>query len=438
MTSTAGSVSRTSDRPWWRGVLVPFLLVVAFVATRVIMVWLVRQEGASFVPNDMSYYGYYLDLFEQGHRDVMSEYPMPAVWILQAIYQIGGGWETWTPYFAGFMFFLDAFTTAILYRRATPWASLFWILFTFFNGAIMWYRFDLLTSVLVAWACLGARRFPHVSGGLVGLGAAIKLWPALLIGPLLAPRPLSRTATVGRARLVGFLSVGVGLAVASLITHGWTRTASPLGWQSARGLHIESVPATPLMFLRTYTGQESWNVAMSEYNALELSGPGVDVMLTVSTILTAGAVALAAWLSWRLIRRYQQDGPTAHVAIMIAILAVIAATMVSNKVYSPQYTLWLGGPVSALLTARVDSWLRRHVVVLAATTLAVAALTQLSYPWAAQGIMAIPMGSGLEMSVLILRNVALIALLAHSVYLGWRTTKAMVSLPDRSLAKLQK
>ncbi|HMR48262.1 MAG TPA: glycosyltransferase family 87 protein [Arachnia sp.] len=404
-------------------VLVPVALAALFFLTRLAMLWLVRQEGAGFVPNDISYYGYYLDKLEQGDAGVMREYPPPAVWILAWIYRIGGGWQTWTPYFASFMFLLDAITTVALYRRARPWAALFWILFTFFNGAIMWYRFDLLTSVLVAWACLGARRIPKAAGAFIGLGAAIKLWPALLIGPLLAPRPWSRTPTAGRSRLLGFAVVGFGLALASLLVHGWERTASALSWQSDRGLHIESVPATPLMFLRTYTGLESWNIAMSDYNALELSGPLVPTMLAVSTALTAGAVLLAVWCSWRLVRRYRDDDPECHAAATIAILAVIAAMMVANKVYSPQYTLWLGGPAAVLLVIDTPRWLRRHVAVAAVTTLAVAATTQLSYPWAAQGIMALPMGSGLETSVLILRNALLVALLAHTAYLAGRATR---------------
>lgn len=419
----AQDASPASPSPGFGPFLVPVALFALFFLTRVAMLWLVRQEGASFVPNDISYYGYYLDQLERGNPDVMREYPPPAVWILAWIYRIGGGWQTWTPYFAGFLFLLDAITTVALYRRNRPWAALFWILFTFFNGAIMWFRFDLLTSVLVAWACLGARRIPRAAGAFIGLGAAIKLWPALLIGPLLAPMPWSRTATPGRSRLRGFVVVGCGLALLSLLVHGWERTASALHWQSDRGLHIESVPATPIMFLRTYTGLDHWNVAMSDYNALELSGPLVSTMLAVSTLLTAGAVLLALWCSWRLVRCYRSDSSQLHAAAVIGVLAVVAAMMVANKVYSPQYTLWLGGPAAVLLTIDTTAWLRRHLAVVAVTVLAVAATTQLSYPWAAQGIMALPMGSGLETSVLILRNALLVALSAHTASLAWRTTR---------------
>ncbi len=51
-------------------------------------------------------------------------------------------------------------------------------------------------------------------------------------------------------------------------------------WQGERGLQIESVPATPLMFLRTFTDNPSWNIFLSPYNALELQGPYVVGLLT--------------------------------------------------------------------------------------------------------------------------------------------------------------
>lgn len=423
MTGVAGSSPFPTGGTWMRTVAVPLLLVALFIATRITMVWLLGFEGASFLPNDISYYGYHLDRLERGEPDVLPEYPIPAVWILQAVYRVGGGWEHWTPYFAGFMLILDALTAVLLYRRARPGASLFWILFIFFNGAILWFRFDLLTSVLVAWAGLAARRLPQLSGALIGVGAAIKLWPALLIGPLLAPRPLSRTPTLGRSRLIGFAIAGFGLALASLLTHGWNRTASPLSWQSERGLHIESVPATPLMFLRTYTHDESWHIFMSDYNALELSGPMVGAFTMLSSILTAASLALAVWLCARLIAHFRVDSTGLHAAVLIAMLTIVVAMMVSNKVYSPQYTLWLGGPVAVLLTMEVNSWLRRHLLVVAVTSHAVALLTQLAYPWAAEGIMALPLGNGLDTSVLILRNLLLVLLLAHCVYLSWRTSR---------------
>ncbi|HMS37941.1 MAG TPA: glycosyltransferase family 87 protein [Arachnia sp.] len=393
-------------------------LMAAYVFTRILILLSLRLEQVSFVANDVSYYTAYLFQLQQGDTSAMREYPMPAVWILQAIYTLGGGWEEWTPWYSATMLLLDVTVAVTLYRRTNITATLFWILFTGAQGAIMWFRFDLIPAALVAWACVLLLRRPAVSGALLGLGAAIKLWPALLIGPLLAPDPLHRGPA--RRRLLGFGVTGVGLALASLAAVGWERTVSPVTWQSGRGLQIESVPATPLMWLRTFTDNPSWPISLSEYNALEIEAgsPGVGLMLAIASALTAATVALTAWLTVRLIRNLRRDDPLLQPAILFSVLAVVLATIASNKTLSPQYILWLGGPMAALLLTGMPERLRRHLRVHAVALVLVGALTQLSYPWGAYGVMAIPLGSGPETAVLVLRNLALVVLTGHAVWLA--------------------
>ena len=276
---------------------VALALIATFILTRFVSHLLLGLDAVAFVANDVSYYGYHLFRLDEGESGVMTEYPVPAVWILQAVYRLGGGWQTWTAVYVGVFVLLDAAVALTLYRRDNAAGALFWILFTGIQGPIVWFRFDLIPAALVAWACVFVTRFPRLAGGLVGLGAAIKLWPALLIGPMLAPHPW-RSARA-RGRVVGFAVVGFGLALASLITSGWARSASPVTWQGERGLQIESVPASPLMFLRTFTDNPSWNIFLSPYNALELQGPYVGGLLTVSTVLTALSLILAGYLSYR-------------------------------------------------------------------------------------------------------------------------------------------
>ena len=243
-------------------------LIIAFLLTRLFTVLSLQLDSVSFVINDISYYGYNLYNLNAGQTDVMTEYPVPAVWILQVLYAAFGGYYAWTvPYMIVFLL-LDAAVAISFFRRDNASASLFWILFTGVQGAVVWSRFDLIPAALVAWACMLILTHPRIAGGLIGLGAAIKLWPALLIGPMLAPNALKDRGA--RRRAIGFAVVGFGLAAASLITHGWSRSASPLTWQSERGLQIESVPAMPLMFLRTFTSNTSWQISLSKFNALEI------------------------------------------------------------------------------------------------------------------------------------------------------------------------
>lgn len=404
-------------------------LALLFAATRVITYLMWQSDAAEFVANDVGYYGYHLHQMATHGSEAMVEYPLPAIWILQALYWLGGGWQTWVPWFSGTMLVLDALVAISLYRRRRVGGCLFWILFTGANGAIVWFRFDLIPAALVAWACLWLAIRPRVAGAMVGLGAAIKLWPALLALPLAAPRPVPGTRAFGR--LTGFLVVGVGLGIASLVAVGWERSASPLAWQRDRGLQIESVPATPLMFLRTFTDNPNWPMGLSEHNAIELLAPtpqqpeigaGVEALLMVSSVLTVLSFVLTAVLTVRLLRAFRQDSPRATEAMILVVLVVVLATIVANKTLSTQYVLWLGGPVAALLVVRRSPWLARPSRLLAVWLLVVGAMTQYTYPWGTFGIMALPTGSGFETSVLILRNTALVGLLVWTIRLAWRAT----------------
>ena len=80
---------------------------------------------------------------------------------------------------------------------------------------------------------------------------------------------------------------------------------------------------------------------LSEYNAIELYGPAVETMLKVSSILVAGSVLLTVVLAWRLLRNFQAGDKNLTQAILLSVLAVVLATIISNKTLSTQYVQWL-------------------------------------------------------------------------------------------------
>ena len=116
--------------------------------------------------------------------------------------------------------------------------------------------------------------------------------------------------------------------------------------------------------------------------------------------------------------------------------AVILATIVANKTLSPQYIPWLGGPVAALIGCDLTPKLDRHVQVMAVSLIVVGGLTQFTYPWGAQGIMALPLGSGAETSVLVLRNLLLVAMLGHATWLTFKASPRSDAHRIKQLAKL--
>ena len=427
--------------PWRNSLNSGLALILLFLVTRALNIWFWQQPAASFVANDVSYYSYFVWCLDEGLTagspqcveaanglGIMAEYPLPAQWILQGVYLLADGFEGYFGWFAGIMLALDAVVATSLYQRGNAKGSLVWILFTAASGPIMYFRFDLIPAALVAWACLFMATRPRVAGALIAAGAAVKLWPALLALPLAAPNPLRRGA--GRDRMLGFLLTGLVLGMASLVVGGWSRSISPLVWQSRRGLQMESVPATPLMFLRTFTDSPAWPVFLSKWNALELQGPGVGFLLQVSTVLMLGWALLTVLLSWRLLRHFHRQSPSLHEAMLLAVLASVLATIIANKTLSPQYVLWLGGPLAVLVMSRRSHWLGRPLRLVTVSLIVVAALTQYTYPWGTFGIMGLPNGSGLETSMLLLRNIILVATTLYTIRLAWRATDLPRSAED--------
>ena len=369
-----------------------------------------------FVVGDVFYYWRKLGaLSDVGLAKTLNEYPTPVTWLLWLPYGATGGRRIgYLLAFLLFMLLLDAVFTWALWRadrRRGP-AMDFWLVFVLLIGPLSYLRFDMLPAVLAGGALLAARRRPWVTGALTGLGAAVKLWPALLIPAFLSHRPDRRSAGLG------FVLVGFGLAALSLVTGGWSRLLSPLTWQSDRGLQIESVWATPLMLARA-ARPEGWVVDISKYQAYEIFGPGVDLWLTVSTVATvaglAGIVALY-------VRAFRNPHPSA-LGVGLVILATVAIMTLTNKTLSPQYLLWLGGPVAALLVlgrcAAAPRWLvlRR----LAGELLVLALLTHLVYPLFYDGLLG-RSGHGMIVAstlVTALRNLALVAFTLQVSVIAW-------------------
>lgn len=346
------------------------------------------------------------------------EYPTPVAWAMHVLLAVTGGDPgafVWA--FATSMLVLDAAMGVLVWRLSSrSWrstATMTWILFVTLLGPLAYFRFDMAPAVLAGAGALLARRRPALAGALIAFGAALKLWPALLVLPLLG---VDRKA---RRSAVGFGVTGGVLALSSLLIGGWQRLLSPLSWQSDRGLQVESLPASPLMWLRTAQDGGDWIVELSRYNAYEIAGPGVPVALQIATAATLVGffVAIligvrAAWLGRRTTR-----------GVATVMLAIILIMIVVNKTLSPQYILWLGGPLAALIGGSESKspptfgW----PVAWAFVCFALAYATQVVYPMR-YGEIVFGTGKPLAVSILVLRNVALAVFTVVVSWKAWRIT----------------
>jgi hypothetical protein len=380
---------------------------------------MVILEGS--VTGDVNYYARSLhSLFHgSGIRETLQEYPMPVLGILLPQYLIGTmNQVAFLVLFALSMMAVDAAFTILLVRssgRRRTEAVTFWLWFVPAIGPLAYFRFDLVPAALAGGAVLAAMNRPAISGFLTACGAALKLWPAVML-PIFLLKRGKRRITV-----LAFVITGLVLALVSLIIGGPARLVSPLHWQTARGLQIESVPAGPLMLLRMLDPGGPWTTVLSVYKAREIDGPWVHVMISASTALTAlGIIGLG--LLWNRARQLPEVSMQTLGWLFLATALVITDT---NKVLSPQYILWLGGPLAALwIRSPGDPEARRA----ARLVLVIAVLTQLDYPllypYLVNGGWVMPIATiSLE-----LRNVLLLVLTWRACAHVWRLTKPVPAL----------
>lgn len=404
-----------------------WLVVAAWIVSRVVM--LHQWAGPySYISGDVNYYFWSLTQ-TPSIQDRLVEYPAPVVALLE-LFRVTSP-QNGTMFLLTFalgMAGVDAWFTVFLWRRGARVSAWYWLVFGFLMGPLAWFRFDIIPGVLVAVAMMQMRRRPLAAGGLLGLGAAIKLWPALLLAPVL------QRGRTGRQRAAGLVVTGGVLALVSWAAVGWDRLVSPLTWQRQRGLQVESVPASWAMYEHAFGESWRWTIALSSHNAFEITGPGVHVSEMASTVLMLAAIGVAGVLLV-LVRRAESPN---SLVLSTCLVAVIAAVMVGNKTLSPQYFYWLGAPMAVLLfhgdvdrVAR-NGWTlsRQRVATLALLCLALAPLTQLIFP-AYYGLLVYGnRGDALLTIVLLLRN-GLLTLLA--ILASWWAIRALRRRPAREL-----
>jgi hypothetical protein len=229
-------------------------------------------------------------------------------------------------------------------------------------------RYDLfpaLATLLALWACERGRF--RLAYGLLAVGVLLKLYPAFLI-PIVAanqwrtmrappmPERAARHTTLWLSRLGSWRRELSRLRhqAASELTSAPTRTVaqelarcvalivagfvvaallSPTGalsgftYASARPLQIESTPAT-LLWIGSWFGLAAHPVYT--YHSLNLVGPLDVVLKPLSALALAGGCLLVYWHVAR-----------GRLPIGQAFVACLCVVLVTNKIFSPQYLIWV-------------------------------------------------------------------------------------------------
>lgn len=390
--------------------------VAAWLVTRGVVVWLFLDRH-SWVTGDLGYFADSLEAVpDAGLAHVLVEYPLPGVLVIALpwlLVELAGAAGAYAETVLAFSVLADAaFLVLLMWRADRPRAAVaVWVLAVPLLGATAYARFDLVPGVLAGASLLLLWRHPRTAAAAGALATGFKLWPALVLPALAAPAASRRTVV----RIVVVL--GAVLAGTSLALAGWGRLVSPLTWQADRGLQIESVAATPAM-LRWAATPDRYELTFSEHNAFEITGPGTEVLVRMSEVgsLLLVPVLLAMWLlAWRRGR----EVPAETVAWLA--LAAVGAFVVTSKVLSPQYLLWLL-PLAAAATAVAGA---RALRAWAGLLLVATATTQVVFPELYGYLVAHGEHTGAAVLVLAARNTLLLGLTA------WAMVRAAHGLEER-------
>jgi glycosyl transferase family 87 len=239
-------------------------------------------------------------------------------------------------------------------------------------GQVVIERFDVLPATLVAAALAASVRGRHrPAAALLGLGAAAKFYPALLV-PVVA---IAAFRERGRREAVAVLAVALAATLAVYIPFA---VASPADtWESLLvqlqgGLQIETLPSSTWVLANH--AADALGIGAFRLTAqgggeglirFDLAGPGVQLVQAGTTVLLVAALG-SLWFAFRRSRRETRE------EMLRCAAATVAALLVLGTILSPQYLAWLL-PVVPLVGGR------RGVAALAAFVVA-AYLTNLWIP----------------------------------------------------------
>ena len=307
-------------------------LLIGWFATRLLVLLsgfsLIPYPGSEYLFSDVRLYDWWAGNIANGFfpiNDPMWQYPPLAAVVFLAGYLIAPGT-------VGFVFLALVADLAIMLlllvrgrELSNNLPAITWLATALVIGPILLGRFDVFPTLAAVFALLYVSS-PKKFGSALAIGALLKVWPILL---LLATPKKSLT----RVLLWFAVTFGTGCL---LLNIWWDESFSFLGEQRSRGLQIESVGALPYQL---------WNAGPAsvasafQFGTIEVIAPGTKLISLLITLI--GIVLLGRLCFWRIFGRLNSVQP-ADIALLAILLAIV-----SSRVLSPQYLIWVFGVLAA-------------------------------------------------------------------------------------------
>lgn len=361
--------------------------------------WVVLSGRERQAWSDVAVFANFADQVRDGGPAWLGEYP-PAARLLVMLPAVSSSPVFYAGLFIGLVAAADA---AVLLRLSKQAAAherrlgvVLWIVGPAVLGSLSWLRFDLIVAGIAVFALSAAS---PVAARLLGfLAIQLKIWPVLLL-PLLVRQ--SR-----RPFRAGLIALGASAAIFSALA--WVPGGTAFSWASwalDRGVNLESTSGLVLAGSSLFGGDVHVSFGFGSW---QIDTPGAAGAVLSTGFGVVGLVAIATLSIDATRSRSRSRG-------LLAACVCIEILLLTSKVFSPQYVLWLLGPAAVLLSS-VELRRPRYLLVL---TLAVCAATHLVYPLTYASLL------GLEpfaITVLLVRTLLLVALLLATLR-EWMTTR---------------
>ncbi len=298
-------------------------------------------EGAPVRVEDTDIYERYSSAMVRGqipYRDFRVEYPPLAIPVFLVPRVLSRSLEGYKVGFAVEMLFFNALTVWVVatwvdgtqgrvqVRRALGWYTLYFCMLSKFAVS----RFDAVPMFLgfaaaVAWASGKGR----LGGLATALGTLLKIYPALLVLLFFGRSSRDGSETSGRQGTIVFGVIVLVGVVAWLALGGLEGVTASIGYHAGRGFEYGSLYASTQMLVAKIVGAEIVvGRDRASYSSVTVWTPAILPLAFPIQALTVVLVALVA-------RRNTHADPIRYSG------ALILGFIVTGKVFSPQYLLWV-------------------------------------------------------------------------------------------------
>lgn len=249
--------------------------------------------------------------------------------------------------FALWMLLLAAIIYFILYKTRSMGAG---IAFAFYLVVGNWgsaaARFDLVPAALILGSVILAGRGKwNWAFALLALATMIKFFPVLLVIPFLIAQQKQLSEKWYSWHRWRALTLYIGICVITTLVSfslNITNTINPFLYFFGRPIQVESTPAT-LIWIGKFLGFPIKIV--QSYGSVNIVSKINNNISIFSTVCLVGGLLYTFWLQWR-------GKLDIYTASMLTVLIII----VTGKVFSPQYLIWIA-PLLAFVGQANWKWL---------------------------------------------------------------------------------